>query len=164
MTAKGTAPTPLAPSRTHPARTSTRRAPRLRPGTAAKERGRARASLRACAGRSRGDAPDPPRRPPRNADGPAPPEAVRRLVAYSRLRARAGRLRVTSITRQAGQVHLRFAEDAAVDPERLLDFVRRMRGARLSPGRVLSLPSPAGDAVLAELMSWLDEFERERAA
>jgi transcription-repair coupling factor (superfamily II helicase) len=93
-----------------------------------------------------------------------PPEAVRRLVAYSRLRARAERLRVTSITRQAGQVHLRFAEDAAVDPERLLDFVRRMRGARLSPGRVLSLPSPAGDAVLAELMSWLDEFERPMAA
>ena len=51
-----------------------------------------------------------------------------------------------------------------MDPERLLDFVRRMRGARLSPGRVLSLPSPAGDAVLAELMSWLDEFERPMAA
>jgi len=93
-----------------------------------------------------------------------PPEPVRRLVAYSRLRARAERLRVTSITRQAGQVHLRFAEDAAVDPERLLDFVRRTRGAKLSPGRVLSLPSPAGDAVLSELMAWLDEFERERAA
>ncbi len=93
-----------------------------------------------------------------------PPEAIRRLVAYSRLRARAGRLRVTSITRQAGQVHLRFAEDTAVDPERLLDFVRRTRGARLSPGRVLSLPSPAGDAVLSELMSWLDEFERPMAA
>jgi transcription-repair coupling factor (superfamily II helicase) len=93
-----------------------------------------------------------------------PPEPVRRLVAYSRLRARAERLRVTSITRQAGQVHLRFAEDAAVDPDRLLDFVRRTRGARLSPGRVLSLPSPAGDAVLAELMAWLDEFERPIAA
>ncbi len=93
-----------------------------------------------------------------------PPEAVRRLVAYSRLRARAERLRVTSITRQAGRVHLRFAEDAAVDPDRLLDFVRRTRGARLSPGRVLSLPSPEGDAVLSELMTWLEEFERPIAA
>jgi transcription-repair coupling factor (superfamily II helicase) len=93
-----------------------------------------------------------------------PPEPVRRLVAYSRLRARAERLRVTSITRQAGQVHLRFAEDAPIDPERLMDFVARRRGARLSPGRVLSLPSPAGDAVLTELVTWFEEFEGVRAA
>jgi transcription-repair coupling factor (superfamily II helicase) len=93
-----------------------------------------------------------------------PPEPVKRLVAYSRLRARAERLRVTSITRQGGLVHLRFAEDAPVDPDRILDFVRRTRGARFSPGRVLSLPSPAGDAVLSELSAWLEEFERERAA
>ena len=92
-----------------------------------------------------------------------PPEPVRRLVAYSRLRARAERLRVTSITRQAGQVHMRFAEEAAVDPERLLDFVRATRGARLSPGRVLSLPCPPGDAVLPELMRWLDSIERQAA-
>jgi len=93
-----------------------------------------------------------------------PPPPVKRLVAYSRLRARAERLRVTSITRQAGLVHLRFAEDAPVDPQRLLDFIARTRGAKLSPGRVLSLPSPAGDAVLPDLLAWLEEFERERAA
>jgi transcription-repair coupling factor (superfamily II helicase) len=93
-----------------------------------------------------------------------PPPAVRRLVAYARLRARAEKLRVTSITRQAGLVHLRFAEEAALDPERLLNFVSRTRGAKLSPGRVLSLPSPAGDAVLTEILAWLEEFERERAA
>jgi transcription-repair coupling factor (superfamily II helicase) len=81
-----------------------------------------------------------------------PPEPVRRLVAYSRLRARAERLRVTSITRQAGQVHLRFAEDAAVDPERLLDFVRRTRGAKLSPaGCFRSRPPP--ETPCSELMS-----------
>jgi transcription-repair coupling factor (superfamily II helicase) len=93
-----------------------------------------------------------------------PPEAVQRLVAYSRLRARAERLRVTSITRQSGQVHLRFAEDAPIDPERLLDFVRTTRGAKLSPGRVLSLPSPAGDALLPELLRWLEDFGRKEAA
>jgi transcription-repair coupling factor (superfamily II helicase) len=92
-----------------------------------------------------------------------PPEPVRRLIAYSRLRARAERLHVTAITRQAGQVHLRFAEEAAVDPQSLLDFVRSIRGARLSPGRVLSLPSPPGDAVLSELMLWLDRIERKAA-
>ena len=85
-----------------------------------------------------------------------PPEAVRRLVAYSRLRSRAETIGVTSLTRQAGQVHLRFAEDARVDGERLLEFVRRTRGARLSPARVLSAPSPPGDALLPELAAWLE--------
>jgi len=65
---------------------------------------------------------------------------------------------VTSLTRQAGQVHLRFAEDARLDGGRLLEFVRRTRGARLSPARVLSVPSPAGDALLPELTVWLREF------
>ena len=92
-----------------------------------------------------------------------PPDPVKRLVAYSRLRVRAERLRVTSITRQSGQVHLRFAEDAPVDPERLLDFVRRTRGAKLSPGRILSMPSPAGDLVLDALQSLLEDMERKAA-
>jgi len=87
-----------------------------------------------------------------------PPPAVRRLVAYSRLRSRAEQVGVTSLTRQAGQVHLRFAEDARLDGVRLLEFVRRTRGARLSPARVLSVPSPAGDALLPELTVWLREF------
>ncbi len=93
-----------------------------------------------------------------------PPTEVRRLVSYSRLRARAERLRVTSISRQAGRVHLRFAEDAAVDPERLLDFVRRTGGARLSPLRVLTVPAAAGEAVLEQVQAWLAEFERSLAA
>ena len=93
-----------------------------------------------------------------------PPSEVRRLVSYSRLRARAERLRVTSISRQAGRVHLRFAEDAAVDPERLLDFVRRTGGARLSPLRVLTVPAPAGEAVLEQVQAWLAEFEKSLAA
>jgi transcription-repair coupling factor (superfamily II helicase) len=85
-----------------------------------------------------------------------PPDAVRRLVAYARLRARAERLGVTSITRQAGQVHVRFAEDARIDGDRLLAFVRQTRGAKLSPARVLTVPSPAGDAILYEAVSWLE--------
>jgi transcription-repair coupling factor (superfamily II helicase) len=87
-----------------------------------------------------------------------PPPAVHRLVAYSRLRSRAEQIGVTSLTRQAGQVHLRFAEDARLDGGRLLEFVRRTRGARLTPARVLSAPAPAGDALLPELTGWLREF------
>src|SRR5215472_4181160 len=94
----------------------------------------------------------------------APPAAVARLVAYSRLRARAERVGVTSITRQAGQVHMRFAEDARREAERLLHLVRQTRGARLSRARVLSLPSPEGDEVLAKLASWLEELGNQEAA
>jgi hypothetical protein len=71
---------------------------------------------------------------------------------------------VTSITRQRGEVHLRFGEDALLDQERLLDFIRRTRGARLSPTRVLSAPAPEGDVVLAKLAAWLEEFGRKEAA
>jgi transcription-repair coupling factor (superfamily II helicase) len=87
-----------------------------------------------------------------------PPDAVRRLIAYARLRGQAERLGVTSITRQAGQVHVRFAEEARIDADRLLAFVRETRGAKLSPARVLTVPSPAGDAVLYDTAHWLEEL------
>ena len=93
-----------------------------------------------------------------------PPPPVRRLVSYSRLRARAERLGVTSVTRQSGKIHVRFAEDAPVDLDRLLDMVRRTPGAVFSPARLLTLPSPSGDAVLPALISWFEEFEGKVAA
>jgi hypothetical protein len=55
-------------------------------------------------------------------------------------------------------VHVRFAEDARIDGDRLLAFVRETRGAKLSPARVLSAPSPAGDAVVYDLATWLSEM------
>ena len=93
-----------------------------------------------------------------------PPPPVRRLVSYSRLRSRAERLGVTSVSRQAGKVHVRFAEDAPVDVNRLLEIVRRTPGASFSPGRLLTLPSPPGDAVLPALLSWFEEFAGQAAA
>jgi len=93
-----------------------------------------------------------------------PPPSVGRLIEYSRLRSRAERLGVTSLTRQAGRVHVRLAEDARVDPERLTALVRGTPGAALSPGGILSLPAPSGDALLAALLSWLAELERREAA
>jgi transcription-repair coupling factor (superfamily II helicase) len=92
-----------------------------------------------------------------------PPLAVRRLVEYARLRARAERLGITSITRQAGRVHLRFAEDAAVDVERILELVRSTPGASLSPARVLTVPAPEGDALLAGLIELLPALARQAA-
>ena len=93
-----------------------------------------------------------------------PPPSVGRLIEYSRLRNRAERLGVTSMTRQAGRVHLRLAEDARVDPESLTALVRGTAGASLSPAGILSFPAPSGDELLAALLSWLARLERREAA
>jgi transcription-repair coupling factor (superfamily II helicase) len=87
-----------------------------------------------------------------------PPPQVDRLIEYARLRARAERLGVTAITRQAGRIHVRFSEDAPVDPQRLMAFVRERPGSGFSPARVLSFPAPAGDALLPALIGLLPEF------
>src|SRR5262249_1292460 len=92
-----------------------------------------------------------------------PPPVVRRLIEYARLRTRAERLGTTSLTRQAGRVHVRFLEDAPVDPERLLEFVRETPGSSLSPARVLSFQAPEGDALLEGLLGLLPRFERVAA-
>jgi len=81
---------------------------------------------------------------------------VRRLIEYGRVRFRAERLGITAITRQAGKVHVRFAEDAPVDPVRLMALARDVRGGSLSPNRVLTLPSPEGDAILGFLMRLME--------
>lgn len=93
-----------------------------------------------------------------------PPPALGRLIEYSRLRNRAERVGVTTVTRQAGRVHLRLAEDARVDGERLAALVRGTSGATLSPGGVLSFPAPPADALLHVLVTWLSELERREAA
>jgi transcription-repair coupling factor (superfamily II helicase) len=93
-----------------------------------------------------------------------PPAAVDRLIEYARLRARAERLGVTSITRQAGRIHVRFGESAPVDAERLLEFVRQRPGASFSPARVLAFSAPEGEAILPALVELLPLFARAEAA
>jgi transcription-repair coupling factor (superfamily II helicase) len=93
-----------------------------------------------------------------------PPEGLGRLIEYSRLRNRVERIGVTTVTRQAGRVHLRLAEDARVDGERLAALVRRTSGATLTPGGVLSFPAPAADELLPVILSWMSELERREAA
>jgi hypothetical protein len=68
------------------------------------------------------------------------------------------------VTRQAGRVHLRLAEDARVDGENLAALVRRTSGAALSPGGLLSLPAPPGEELLAALLSWMNALETREAA
>jgi transcription-repair coupling factor (superfamily II helicase) len=93
-----------------------------------------------------------------------PPAVVGRLIAYARVRARAERLGVTSATYQAGRLHVRFAENAAIDAEALLALVQGTPGASLTPGRALSLPAGRGDALLEEVEQILEGLARSEAA
>lgn len=93
-----------------------------------------------------------------------PPPVLGLLIEYSRLRNRAERLGVTSVTRQAGRVHLRLAEDARVDGENLAALVRSTSGATFSPGGLLSFPAPPGEDLLPALLSWMNALERREAA
>ncbi|HEY7114045.1 MAG TPA: transcription-repair coupling factor [Thermoanaerobaculia bacterium] len=95
--------------------------------------------------------------------GPPPP-AVERLAAYARIRHRAESLGIHAVTAQAGRVHLRLAEDAAVDPDRLLRLVQSTPGASLTPARVLSLPAPRGEELPAVLLAWLERLAGRPAA
>jgi transcription-repair coupling factor (superfamily II helicase) len=89
-----------------------------------------------------------------------PPEPLRRLYEYARLRLSAERIGITAITRQAGRVHLRLSERAAVDAQRALDLVSMTPGASLSPGGVLTLPAPEAGLLLPALLGVLERIER----
>jgi transcription-repair coupling factor (superfamily II helicase) len=74
--------------------------------------------------------------------GPAP-ESVANLLAYAALKLLAGPLRISSIERKRDTLALQFQPDSPVDPTRLMDLVRRTRGASFSPNGALRLPTTA---------------------
>jgi transcription-repair coupling factor (superfamily II helicase) len=90
----------------------------------------------------------------------APPPAVEDLLRWAELRMRAESLGIAQVDLSAGALHVRFTAEAPVDPSALPDFLRRWRGAAVTPQGVLRLPLPAGAAPLdglEEALSALDE-------
>jgi transcription-repair coupling factor (superfamily II helicase) len=72
--------------------------------------------------------------------GPLPPQG-RNLFALAQLRLVAQAVGVRAVDVTDGKLQIRFTEDAAVDPERLVDVVNRSQGA-LTPSGMLTLPAP----------------------
>ena len=70
--------------------------------------------------------------------GPLHPSLVR-LAEYGRVRVRASGIGVESIDREASRLVVRFSEDAAIDPGRLVEFVRSRPGIALTPAGVVRL-------------------------
>ncbi len=76
------------------------------------------------------------------------PEEVEELIAQHRLRRRAERVRVQSISYQSGSLHLRFRSDAEIDVERLVEWMEQEPAVDFSPSGVLTVTSVApADAV-----------------
>jgi transcription-repair coupling factor (superfamily II helicase) len=67
------------------------------------------------------------------------PETVEHLFRYAEVRQSAMALAIHSIEKQREQVLFRFVEQSRVDPQKLLQLVRRNKRATFSPGGVLAL-------------------------
>ncbi len=93
--------------------------------------------------------------------GPVP-ESVRHLLDAAQLRLECERIGVAQIDRKRDQLHIRFAENAGIDPGRLMKLVAKnaKRGAQFTPQGVLRYPltSPKPDDVLAEIRALLDQL------
>jgi transcription-repair coupling factor (superfamily II helicase) len=78
--------------------------------------------------------------------GPAP-EAVRNLLRFALLKTRAEQLGVEAIDRRTGALNVKFHQQSRVDPNQLMDLIRRTQGAQFTPAGVLSIRlEPATDA------------------
>jgi transcription-repair coupling factor (superfamily II helicase) len=73
--------------------------------------------------------------------GRLPPEGLRLIEAAS-LRLLAERLHVQQIEHRASALTFRFLETSHVDPARLMELVRALPGATLSPSGLLRVPAP----------------------
>ncbi len=89
-----------------------------------------------------------------------PPNPVKNLIEYARLRLIAERIGVAGIDRQRDQISVRFTEKAQIDPEKLAKFVGRTKGAKFTPNGILkfTLKAVAADEVLRGLHGLLQQL------
>lgn len=97
--------------------------------------------------------------------GPVP-EGVKLLLEAALLRAECERVGVAQIDRKRDQLHIRFTEQANIDPGRLMKLVSKnaKRGAQFTPQGVLRYPLAQSrpEEVLMEIRLLLDELAVEQ--
>ncbi len=95
----------------------------------------------------------------------APPDATVYLLEAAMLRLECERMGIAQIDRKRGELHIRFMENAAVDPAHLMKLVQRnaKRGAQFTPQGVMKFPLKATrpDEVLLEIRELLDDLAPE---
>ncbi|HEX5233718.1 MAG TPA: transcription-repair coupling factor [Silvibacterium sp.] len=99
--------------------------------------------------------------------GPVP-GSVRHLLDAALLRVECERVGVAQVDRKRDQLHIKFMENAGVDPGRLMKLVAKnaKRGAQFTPQGLLRYPltSPKPDDVMAEVRALLDQLAVREAA
>ncbi|MCI0618294.1 transcription-repair coupling factor, partial [bacterium] len=68
------------------------------------------------------------------------PEAVENLFEYGQIKSTAEKLKIKSIDRSDGTLYFQFNPDAPVQPETILNLVRKYKGSTFSPAGVLKYP------------------------
>ena len=98
--------------------------------------------------------------------GPVP-DSVRHLLDAALLRIECERVGVAQVDRKRDQLHIKFTENAGVDPGRLMKLVAKnaKRGAQFTPQGLLRYPltSPKPDDVLAEVRALVDQLALREA-
>jgi transcription-repair coupling factor (superfamily II helicase) len=89
-----------------------------------------------------------------------PPQAVKNLLDYASLKLLCVRIGATAIERKREQVSVKFRQNAAVDAERLANFVASQRGAQFTPDGTLkfTLKSLGAAEVLVLLRDLLEHL------
>ncbi len=95
------------------------------------------------------------------------PEGVKHLLEAAALRAECERVGVSQVDRKRGEVQMRFAAQAAIDPTRLMKLVAKnaKHGAQFTPQGVLRFPLSSKEPIemILEIRLLLDEFVAEQA-
>jgi transcription-repair coupling factor (superfamily II helicase) len=85
----------------------------------------------------------------------APPDATVYLLEASLIRLECERIGIAQVDRKRAELHIRFTENAAVDPQQLMRLVARnaKRGAQFTPQGLLKYPLAAkrSDEILLEI-------------
>jgi transcription-repair coupling factor (superfamily II helicase) len=85
----------------------------------------------------------------------APPDATVYLLEAALIRLECERLGIAQVDRKRGELHIRFTENATVDPQHLMQLVARnaKRGAQFTPQGLLKYPLTTArpDDVLIEI-------------
>ncbi|GGG99886.1 transcription-repair coupling factor [Silvibacterium dinghuense] len=91
------------------------------------------------------------------------PDSVRHLLDAAQLRLDCEKIGVAQIDRKRDMLHIRFKENAAIDPSRLMKLMARAakRGAQFTPQGVLKFPLEGSkpDDVLIEIRMLLEQLE-----
>jgi len=96
------------------------------------------------------------------------PESAKHLLDAALLRIVCERLGIAQMDRKRDQLHIKFTENAGIDPGRLMKLVAKKakRGAQFTPQGLLRYPlaSPKAQDVLAEVRVLLDELALRESA